>query len=68
MEAEMKHLFKVQDMTCGHCVARVTKQLQTFDPEARVEIDLPAREVSIDGAADRGDYAYALRDAGYSPE
>jgi len=63
----MTHEFKVEDMTCGHCVLRVTKKLQTFDPDARVTIDLESKKVSIDGAAGRGDYGYAIRDAGYTP-
>jgi copper chaperone len=63
----MTHDFKVEDMTCGHCVSRVTKKLQTFDPDAQVTIDLASKKVSIDGAAGRADYAYAIRDAGYSP-
>jgi copper chaperone len=54
-------------MTCGHCVARVTKKLQAFDPDAQVSIDLETRKVTIDGAASRGDYGYAIRDAGYTP-
>lgn len=61
----MTYEFRVEDMTCGHCVARVTKKLQTFDPDAKVGIDLAAQRVTIDGAAGRGDYAYAIRDAGY---
>ena len=63
----MRHEFNVDDMTCGHCAARVTRVLNVFDPEAKVRIDLAARTVAIDGAADRSDYAYAIRDAGYSP-
>jgi copper chaperone len=61
----MTHQIKVEDMACGHCAARVTKKLQTFDPDARISIDLASRTVSIDGAAGRGDYGYAIRDAGY---
>lgn len=63
----MTHEFRVDDMTCGHCVARVTKALHAFDPQAAVAIDLGSRTVAVDGAADRGDYAYAIRDAGYTP-
>lgn len=64
----MTHEFRIEDMTCGHCVARVTKALRTFDPHATVRIDLRTHSVAIDGAADRGDYGYAIRDAGYTPE
>lgn len=63
----MIHEFKVDDMTCGHCVARLTKSLHTFDPEATVSIDLASRTVAVDGAADRGDYAFVIDDAGYTP-
>jgi copper chaperone len=64
----MTHEYKVDDMTCGHCVSRVTKKLRTFDPDAQINIDLASRKVSVDGAAGRGDYAYAIRDAGYTPQ
>ena len=63
----MTHQFTVEDMTCGHCVGRITKALHTFDPAARVSIDLATSKVSVDGAAERSDYGYAIRDAGYSP-
>jgi copper chaperone len=64
----MAHEFQVGDMTCGHCVSRVTRSLQTFDPAATVVIDLAGRRVTVDGAAGRDDYAYAIRDAGYTPQ
>jgi copper chaperone len=67
-EQPMTHQFTLEDMTCGHCVSRVTKKLQTFDPDAIVSVDLAVRGVTIDGAAGRGDYAYAIRDAGYKTE
>jgi copper chaperone len=63
----MTHEFKVEDMTCGHCVARLTKALRTFDPQATVVFDLAAASLAVDGAARRDDYAYAIRDAGYTP-
>lgn len=63
----MTHQFTVEDMTCGHCVARITAALHAFDAAARVSIDLAARMVSVDGAAGRSDYGCAIRDAGYSP-
>jgi copper chaperone len=64
----MTHEFTVEDITCGHCVSRVTKKLRSFDADAQVSIDLASKRVSIDGAARRGDYAYAIRDAGYTPQ
>jgi copper chaperone len=63
----MTHEYKVEDMTCGHCVSRVTKSLRTFDPDVKVSIDLASHRVVIDGAADRDDYAWVIRDTGYTP-
>lgn len=64
----MAHEFKVDDMTCDHCVSSITKSLRTFDPKATVAIDLASRTVAIDGVADRADYAFVIRDAGYTPQ
>ena len=63
----MTHEFKVDEMTCGHCVSRITKSLHTFDPAATVATDLASRTVAIDGAADRKDYAFVINDSGYTP-
>lgn len=63
----MTHEFKVDDMTCGHCVSRITKSLHAFDRDAKIAIDLASRTVAVDGAADRDDYAAVIHDAGYTP-
>jgi copper chaperone len=60
--------FDVQDMTCGHCVATITKTVKALDPQAEVMIDLPAHRVSI-SATQLGaeQWRAALEDAGYTP-
>lgn len=40
-------LFNVQGMTCGHCVKGVTHAIQTQDPTAVVQVNLPQGEVSV---------------------
>ena len=55
----------VEDMSCGHCVGRVTKAVQQVDPIATVAIDLPTRKVKIDSRADLDKIAAAIIDAGY---
>ena len=60
----MAHQFDVDDMTCGHCIARVAQAIRAADPDANVVIDLPFRRVRIDGVAEREDYAAAIRAAG----
>jgi Cu+-exporting ATPase len=55
----------VEDMTCKHCVGRVTKAVQEVDQDARVDIDLPAKRVKIDSKADLDRIAQAIDAAGY---
>jgi copper chaperone len=58
-------VFKVQGMTCGHCVRAVTAALQGVDPQARVEVDLAAKEVRVDSQADAKALTEAIRGEGY---
>ena len=44
----------VEGMSCGHCVGRVTQAVQGIDPAAKVQVDLPSKRVTIDGAAGSG--------------
>ncbi|NQD91707.1 heavy-metal-associated domain-containing protein [Pseudomonas sp. CrR25] len=40
-------VFKVQGMSCEHCVRTLTQALQARDPAAEVQIDLAAQEVRV---------------------
>ncbi|SDD09374.1 Cu+-exporting ATPase [Massilia sp. PDC64] len=55
----------VEDMSCGHCVGRVTKSVQAIDKDAKVEVDLPTKKVKIDSSADIDRIAEAIVAAGY---
>jgi Cu+-exporting ATPase len=55
----------VEGMSCGHCVGRVTKSVQTIDEGAKVSIDLPSKKVRVDSSADLDTIAAAITDAGY---
>jgi copper chaperone len=61
--------YRVDDMTCGHCVRAITQAVQAVDPEARVAIDLAQHSVRIDTAR-AGDEALraAISGAGYTPQ
>ncbi len=59
--------FNVNDMTCGHCVSVITKAAKAVEPGAKVEIDLKARLVRIEAESEAGDFADAIREAGYTP-
>jgi len=39
--------FKVQGMTCGHCVRAITRAVQSEDQAAEVQVDLGAGEVRV---------------------
>ncbi|MGO4474839.1 heavy metal translocating P-type ATPase [Massilia sp. 2TAF26] len=55
----------VEDMSCKHCVGRVTKAVQEVDQDAKVDIDLPTKKVKIDSRADLDRIAQAIDAAGY---
>lgn len=42
--------FEVEHMSCGHCVRAITKALQRLDPAAKVDVDLAAKRVVVEGA------------------
>jgi copper chaperone len=66
-EGVMKMEFRVDDMTCSHCVSTITKAVKGEDANATVDIDLQNHLVRIDGAADAEGIMNAIRDAGYTP-
>ncbi|MCC2955265.1 heavy metal translocating P-type ATPase [Massilia sp. IC2-477] len=61
------HMYEltVEDMSCGHCVGRVTKAVQGIDADAKVSIDLPTKRVRIDSDAGLDEIAAAIDTAGY---
>ncbi len=60
--------FQVDDMSCGHCVAAITRAVKETDGEAQVQVDLDAHRVRIEpAAADANALADAIREAGYTP-
>jgi copper chaperone CopZ len=59
--------YKIEDMTCGHCVRVVEKTIHDIDPLATVRIDLPTKKVEIDTNADPKSISASLTEAGYAP-
>jgi copper chaperone len=56
---------EVGEMSCGHCVASVTKAVQAVDAAAQVNIDLAQRKVSVQSSAALDQIVAAIDDAGY---
>ncbi|MFT4267581.1 MAG: heavy-metal-associated domain-containing protein [Xenophilus sp.] len=57
--------FHVEGMSCQHCVRSVQDAVWATDPEADVQVDLPAGRVDIASAAPRAQLAAAIASAGY---
>ena len=61
--------FRVNDMTCGHCVATLTGAVRTVAPEAAVTADLARHVLQVEANRTQADRLMAaMRDAGYTTE
>lgn len=61
--------FDVQDMSCGHCVASITRAVQAADPQAQVDVDLARRRVQVQPVRlDAGAVQQAIAAAGFTPQ
>jgi len=56
---------EVGEMSCGHCVAAVTRAVQALDPSAKVDVDLAQRKVEVESRAALEQVSAAIEDAGY---
>lgn len=59
--------FKVDDMTCGHCAASITKAVKGVDAAGQCEVDLTAKRVRISSAQPAEAFRAAIEDAGFTP-
>ena len=59
--------FKVEDMTCGHCAATITKAVKEVDASGRCEVDLAAKRVRIQSEEPADAFRDAITEAGYTP-
>lgn len=58
----------IPDMTCGGCVASVTKVVKALDSTAVIEADLPTKRVTIASVASVESLLAAIGRAGFHPE
>lgn len=60
--------FKVEDMTCGHCVGVITRAVKEADKDAQVHIDVAQHLVEIEPKmSDAKALRIAISEAGYTP-
>lgn len=55
----------IPKMSCGGCLATVTRAIVALDPQARVEGDLERRIVRVDTKAPEAALLAALKECGY---
>ncbi len=58
--------FTVSDMSCNHCVNRISQALKAVPGVEKVSIDLPAKKVEVEGPATAEAVLQAIRGAGYT--
>ncbi|NWB30737.1 heavy-metal-associated domain-containing protein [Pseudomonas gingeri] len=58
-------IFKVQGMSCGHCVKAITQAVQARDPAASVQVDLGAKEVGVQSGLTADEIISVISDEGY---
>lgn len=60
--------YKVEGMTCGHCVSSVTQEVSTIAGVLSVNVDLASGNVAVESREplDTQDVAAAVEEAGYT--
>ncbi|MBL8524634.1 MAG: heavy-metal-associated domain-containing protein [Betaproteobacteria bacterium] len=58
----------INDMTCGGCVASITRVVKGLDPNAVVNADVATKRVSIESPIDTDAVVAAISNAGYHPQ
>ena len=57
----------INDMTCGGCVASITRVVKGLDPNASVDADVAAKRVKISSVIKSEAVIAAISDAGFHP-
>ena len=61
------HTYRVTGMTCGHCVAAVTREVESLEPVTDVRVELESGDVTVTSERPLTDeeIAAAVDEAGY---
>lgn len=60
--------FRVDDMTCGHCVSTITRAVKAADDGAQVSVDLARHLVHVEPVDSQSEeLRAAIEQAGYTP-
>ena len=57
----------IANMNCGGCANAVTATIKQIDPQARIEVDLDGRNVTVQSTQQALAFESALIEAGFPP-
>ncbi|WP_250123558.1 heavy-metal-associated domain-containing protein [Chroococcidiopsis sp. CCMEE 29] len=59
---------KVPNIMCSDCAQTITESITTMEPDAKVDVDVQAKTVSVESAASEETIKQAITAAGYTIE
>lgn len=59
---------KVPNIVCDGCAETITESITTIEPDAKVEVDVKAKTVTVESAASEETIKQAITAAGYTIE
>ncbi len=65
LETIMTTTYRVSGMTCEGCAKSIVGAIKKAVPEAKVDVDLDAKTVTVDGFDDSAAIGKAVTDAGF---
>jgi copper chaperone len=61
----METTYKVDGMTCGGCVASVTRALERVEGDLKIDVQLDGGKVKVEGEHSEAAIQQAVEDAGF---
>ena len=59
---------KVPNVMCSDCASTITEAITTMEPDAKVDVDVKAKTVTVESAASEESIKQAITAAGYTIE
>jgi copper chaperone len=60
-------LFKIPDMSCGHCEKAIIQELTKVSSEVKVVVDLKSKTITVENLSDDR-VEFLLKELGYTPQ
>ena len=59
---------KVPNISCSGCAETITESIKTMEPDAKIDVDVDAKTVTVESAASEETIKQAITAAGYTVE